>query len=235
VYFQTVSNLIISPEEIFQLDGIDQIEETSVDHQQFQLNRPVLRRRQSSSPPRPPPPPASSFNNSIFASLQPKSLPALESAFQKQPLPPNSLDASAAASHDEEFTVELESEDEDDYVPLNDYVAPVDLGPSSLPIPTHKVGSAQQKEEELHIPEYGLASTAPTARTFQERAEELLRVSSKPDTRVRSQKSIRRKIYEEIDRQRHVDPGPDLIVEEGSDTDSDSTTHEAHFLSPSRH
>jgi len=235
-------------EEIFQLDGIDQVEGGPITRPTRSTIKTTSRRRNSPSPPKSLPPFASSYKDSIFTALAPNLPPVIETAPQKSTLRPKSSDDIVPVPHSNALTLEIESdyEDDDNFMPLEDedyFEARIDLGPSSLPIPTNphwealskprqsalKLGSMGREEEALTIPEFALASTAPTSRTFQERAEEVLRMASRPDLRPRSQKSIRRKIYEEVDRQRHVDPGPDLIIEEGSDTDSEYTNHDSQF------
>jgi len=145
-----------------------------------------------------------------------------------------------ALEQDDEETVGDQSEDEVEYIPPpDDPDLKIDLGPSSLPLPTNpmweslekprrpsrRLGSIQETDENTHLPEYVLASTAPTARTFHERTDELLYLASKPDAKSRSQKSVRRKIYDDIDRQRRVDPGSGLVGDEGSDTDTEPVSN----------
>lgn len=84
------------------------------------------------------------------------------------------------------------------------------------------LGTISEREEYQQFAEQAIASTAPTARTFQERTNELLRKASRSDAKLQSQKSVRRKIYDELDRQRQVDPGPEYTGEDGSDTDTES-------------
>lgn len=114
----------------------------------------------------------------------------------------------------------------------------LDFAPSSLPIPVvpalqgldrsrarstnRDLGTISEREEYQQFAEQAIASTAPTARTFQERTNELLRKASRSDAKLQSQKSVRRKIYDELDRQRQVDPGPEYTGEDGSDTDTES-------------
>ena len=237
-------------EVIFDLDDLSLVEEEKPQTSQ-QIHphppnlSPVNDRRKSTSPHRPPPPFASSFSNSIFSSLRPKSLPSFDNGplrvlTQVSTIPEGSEAPDATFdSNVVDDTAELVSDDEEESPPPQDMLDSQknnDLGPLSLPIPTnpawegfsklrrpsHRLGTIQEKDEFITFPEYALASTAPSARTFQERAVEILRLASRPESKPRSQKSIRRKIYDEVDRQRHVDPGPEPSGDDGSETDTDT-------------
>jgi len=223
--------------QLFELDGMESLDDrpTSTLRPQLRTPKPVVQRRKSSSPP---PlvssvtPFAQSYRNSVFAALRPKSLPAFEAPIRgSSPILEGEI-----LEHEDEDSVGEDSEDDVDYsAPDPEPEVKIDLGPSSLPIPTNpmweslehpqnpskRLGSIQETDEHNGLPEYALASTAPTARTFQERADELLYLASKPDARLRSQKSVRRKLYDELDRQRRVDPGPEFVGDEGSDTDTE--------------
>jgi hypothetical protein len=221
---------------MFEIEGLESPEERHAGplHQTPEPKPTIQLRKPSSPPPSSVTPFAQSYKNSVFAALRPKSLPTFEIPIRTSS--PALLEDSLEL--DDDMILSDEEGDEGDYLPLDDThnEISIDLGPSSLPIPTNplwetlekprkpsrRLNSIQETDENGHLAEYALASTAPTARTFHERTEELLHTASKPETKLRSQKSVRQRIYNQLDRQRHVDPGAEYDGDEVSDTDTES-------------